>query len=136
MTKYANVMSDEEFERAIDSIRLCKHNSWGAIEILLGHRMTHSQMDSVCGVTRYLPCFIAGSLVRHPDFDGTHHFNTYMRESDLRDRAAMYSEFTQLNKDQIEIGLSDSEYVVRELAFYHPACTDEQKVSYHLKWGD
>lgn len=65
----------------------------------------------------------------------SHHIDLLLASDHWGDRYDVFTNLSELSPEHIEAGLNDDTQSIRQAAYVHPKCTDEQKVKFHLKWG-
>lgn len=64
-----------------------------------------------------------------------HHIDILLSSHNGFDVFTVFGLFSDLSPDQIEFGLNHPHVRVRDAAYKHKCCTDEQKVRYELTHG-
>lgn len=74
-------------------------------------------------------------FIEYLGFLQPYHCEILLESNFIHDRAAVFEQPSHLHPQVIETGLNSPHERIRELAYHHPSCTDEQRVTHHLKFG-
>lgn len=130
-------MTDEEFEEMLRRFKM----SDGVQKVtpdLTSYKFTPEQITRLCVISTsdfpdlYLDeeQILQYLMVSPTDID------LFIGSSHFWDRLCVLMYCPSLLPYQMDKLLTDSSIDVRADAVSHPCCTDEQKVAYHLKYGD
>lgn len=120
-------MDNAEFDRAF-GVRNALTDAF-----VRGNTFTHDQLSRLCKHVAAYDTFMLETLLESHKLDDGHIdilLYCCVLSYDVR---KVFKHFKQLAPHHIEMGLQyDEASIVREAAYNHPCCTDEQKVKYLL----